>query len=232
MQYLKEYQSNIESSKRNFVSQFILDKINKKYLLAGQKSYKAIFFDRVLKISNIDLKDTEISVLEIGGGGGDYMMFNHQNISRKIMIDIDNYYEEYFKSLNIEFYMHDISKQKISEIKDGVIDLVMLNHVIEHIQNLDFFMTELKRIMKTESKIYIRTPDIKKVKFSFYDDITHIRPFSSNGLRHLMGIYGFREHILLNSNSNTIKLEHFFGLKPGSLKFLFPKEIEAVYIKK
>ncbi len=88
----------------------------------------------------------------------------------------------------------------------------MLNHIVEHINDIYFFMNEIKRVMKKGACVYIRVPDIKKVKESFYDDFTHIRPFSING---------FSEKLLVHSDNSTMKSLSLFGAK----------EIESVYKK-
>lgn len=160
------------------------------------------------------------------------MSFMHPNIERKIMVDIDNYYEEDFNKNGIEFYCQDISKNKLEQVADSSIDIVMLNHIIEHIENINCFMNEIKRVLKPNAKIYVRTPDIKKTGFGFYDDFTHIRPFTVSGLRHMMTAFGFEEILLVHSNNSTMKIEEFLNLGIGSFGIVKPKEIESVYKKK
>lgn len=231
MDYLKEYNEKQSSNNRNFIKQFILDHLNRRWKSKGQDSLKAVYFNRVLKATEINIETTEISILEVGGGNGDFMRYFHPNIKRKVMIDIDPFYQEEFKSMGIEFYCKDISKEKLNQVNDSCIDIIMLNHLIEHIGDIFFFMNEIKRVMKSNGIIYIRTPDIKKVKYSFYDDFTHIRPFSKNGLKHMMTTFGFKEIVTISSDNSTLKLEEYFNTKLGFFAFLGAKEIETIWKK-
>lgn len=107
-----------------------------------------------------------------------------------------------------------------------------MNHLIEHIEAIHPFMEEVQRILHPEGSVYIRTPDIKKVGFVFYDDFTHIRPFSPMGLNHLMSCYGFQKEYEQHSNSSLLQIDNLFHGRLISKRLPMGKEIEAVYIKK
>ncbi len=42
--------------------------------------------------------------------------------------------------------------------KDNSVKIIVLNHVLEHIQNLESLLKEIYRISKANAKIYIRVP--------------------------------------------------------------------------
>lgn len=68
MEYLKEYDNKQKQNKRNFIKQIVIDKLDNYWIKKGQKSQKALYFNRVLKATGINIEQTKISVLEIGGG--------------------------------------------------------------------------------------------------------------------------------------------------------------------
>lgn len=60
--------------------------------------------------------------------------------------------------------------------KDNSVDEILLNHIVEHIWNFEFFLKELYRISRKGCKIYIRTPYFShESAFSHYQ---HVRRFT------------------------------------------------------
>lgn len=60
--------------------------------------------------------------------------------------------------------------------ENNVAETIVLNHVLEHISNLEFLLKEIYRISKKGAKIYIRTPYFShESAFSHYQ---HIRKFT------------------------------------------------------
>ena len=94
------------------------------------------------------------------------------------------------------FYLIDQQKNKIATEGDKF-DLVVASHVLEHVYHpIDLFQ-ELVRITKPDGLIYLETPSersimVKSTKnpdshafFSFWDDPTHIRPWTPASLYRL-----------------------------------------------
>ena len=113
------------------------------------------------------------------------------------------------------------------------VDIVILNHLIEHINDTEFFMGTIIRVLKPGACLYVRTPNIKKVGASFWDDYTHVKPFTFTSLKHLMATYQLEEKFSFHSNSSRMNID---TLTNGLFrKYLFNrifggKEIEAGYI--
>jgi SAM-dependent methyltransferase len=74
---------------------------------------------------------------------------------------------------------------------DNHFDYVFIKSVIEHISNTDLFLSEIYRVLKPGGKIIILTPDYQKQKSFFYDDYTHIKPFTLNSLKMAVQLNGF-----------------------------------------
>lgn len=74
---------------------------------------------------------------------------------------------------------------------DRTFDYVFIKSVIEHISNTDLFLSEIHRVLKPGGKVIILTPDYQKQKSFFYDDYTHIKPFTLNSLKMATQLNGF-----------------------------------------
>ncbi len=87
---------------------------------------------------------------------------------------------------------------------DDFFDLVVASHVLEHVSDPLAFFAELGRICKPGGAIYVETPSDRSVLvksdgdveshsfFSFWDDPTHLKPWSPAALYRLAISYGFR----------------------------------------
>jgi len=73
-----------------------------------------------------------------------------------------------FNDVNV---VHDLNSFPYP-FKDNSFDLIIANHVIEHVANIPKTITELSRILKTGGKIWITTPHYTDV--NSYIDCTHI----------------------------------------------------------
>jgi SAM-dependent methyltransferase len=74
---------------------------------------------------------------------------------------------------------------------NNTFDYVFIKSVIEHISNTDLFLSEIHRVLKPGGKVIILTPDYQKQKSFFYDDYTHIKPFTLNSLKMAVQLNGF-----------------------------------------
>jgi SAM-dependent methyltransferase len=82
---------------------------------------------------------------------------------------------------------------------DGQFDVVILVHVLEHIENPFLLAKELRRVLRLEGRLYVETPNWSTLivpslgmfreqhnPFNFYDDPTHVKPWSKQGLFELI----------------------------------------------
>jgi len=76
--------------------------------------------------------------------------------------------------------------------KDNSFNVVFIKSVIEHIQNTDLFLLEIKRVLKNTGILIILTPDYQKQKDFFFDDYTHIKPFTKNSLKMALQLNNYK----------------------------------------
>jgi ubiquinone/menaquinone biosynthesis C-methylase UbiE len=86
--------------------------------------------------------------------------------------------------------------------QNNCFDIIIVNHVLEHIQKPEIVLTELSRVAKKNGLIYIEVPNIRSLwgkpqgKYAgtvhFYDDPTHIHPYSQKKLAKMSKRCGLR----------------------------------------
>ncbi len=75
---------------------------------------------------------------------------------------------------------------------NGTFDYVFCKSVIEHVRDTDNLLREILRVLKPEGTAVIMTPDWVSQRKNFWDDHTHVSPFTRKGLQDAMLIAGFR----------------------------------------
>lgn len=75
----------------------------------------------------------------------------------------------------------DIEGQRLP-FDDNTFDVVFHKSVIEHIHDTNIFLSENYRILKPGGLMLCMAPDWRSQFLNFYDDYTHIKPFTLKGL--------------------------------------------------
>ena len=147
--------------------------------------YPSKFADYNIKRFNLKNK----IFLEIGCGRGDFINAFSKNDLTCYATDILSSAKEYLNK-NVIFSKHDVS---IWEQFANAADMhaIYTKSLIEHISNHEFFFNECKRVLKPNGILINYTPDWETQYLNFYDDITHIKPFSKITLENCYKMYGF-----------------------------------------
>jgi len=128
---------------------------------------------------------------DIGAGNGQYLLSIDGYFSKKYAVDNDDYYKKNFEDRKIEFYKKDVNFDKLPFL-DKSIDLILCFHLIEHLKNPSLLLKEIKRVLKDGGIIVIFSPDIRKYKWRFYDDVTHVKPYTPYSLEMITTSCGLR----------------------------------------
>jgi SAM-dependent methyltransferase len=85
--------------------------------------------------------------------------------------------------------------------REDEFDIVLMYSVIEHIYNPGNMLAEVRRVLKKGGKLLVITPNFDLAHWltcekSFYDDPTHVHPYSPTSLEHLMKLYRFKKSFL------------------------------------
>ena len=127
-------------------------------------------------------KGEKFLMLDIGCG-------NHSPSNVKKYFPECNYYgldkgiynnNDYDFDFMIKFYKLDLESDSLEEIPDKFFDVVIMNHVIEHINNGIEVVDIITKKIKDHGRIYIETPSVKSLSLpsqagtlNFCDDETH-----------------------------------------------------------
>ncbi|GAB6144031.1 class I SAM-dependent methyltransferase [Desulfocicer niacini] len=85
----------------------------------------------------------------------------------------------------------DIEQDLINQ-SDNTVDFVTMNAVIEHIQKPEHILLEIKRVLKQGGLLFIRTPNWQMDFKNFYNDPTHVTPYSPIKLKNTLELAGFK----------------------------------------
>ena len=137
-----------------------------------KESVAADFLVRVIR--NYTSK-TDLKVLDFGAG--DFALTKALT-SRGINtqgVDIDNL---------------DFRSDKVS-FPNNHFDAVLLMSIVEHLTDPTNVFEEAKRLLKQNGLLIVITPNWKYCYKSFYEDLTHIKPYTVNSLKFTVEMFGF-----------------------------------------
>jgi len=90
----------------------------------------------------------------------------------------------------IDYDLADFNKDELPYTSNSI-DLIFSLAVIEHIYNIDHFLGQVYRLLKPGGIFYLSTPNFKYCYKSFYNDPTHVRPFTEVSIYKVLSIFGF-----------------------------------------
>lgn len=79
--------------------------------------------------------------------------------------------------------------------QDNFFDVVFTKSVIEHIHKPERFLSECHRVLKPGGRIIVMVPDWHSCLYIYYDDCTHVQPYTQAGLRDTLKCFDFQEII-------------------------------------
>ena len=134
------------------------------------------------------ITDSNICLLDYGCGGG--YLLNSLNAARKIGYDINNCALEECKKFNIETY------NNLADIPDNIVDIIISNHVFEHVPNPYEILKILKTKLKHNGLIIIVVPCEQPSETNFYynehDHNKHLFTWSPMSLGNLLDYSGYK----------------------------------------
>jgi SAM-dependent methyltransferase len=86
----------------------------------------------------------------------------------------------------------DVNFEKdVFPIDNNSVDFAVSLAVIEHLNDPDLFVSEIFRCLKPGGVIFLSTPNFQYDFKNFYNDPTHVRPYTPISLEKLLNLYGF-----------------------------------------
>ena len=153
--------------------------------------------DRLIEVmENISGNDKKYEIFEIGCNDGSFLdelnKRGYLNIAG-VEPTLDAYRETQKLNLNVK---HDFFGKKFieSERMELKKDIVITRQVLEHIVNLEEFMTSINKILKEDGKLIIEVPDascnLETLDYTLWEE--HVNYFTLDTLKKLVSKYGFK----------------------------------------
>jgi SAM-dependent methyltransferase len=149
----------------------------------------------------------ETNILDIGPGKGLYSKWFRSQGCRVSCLDIDPSLENFFCGLGCDFHTADL-RRNLLPFNNDQFDIIWCSHVIEHLREPLEFLFECKRVLKPGGRVVLRTPDIRKFKFSFWTDPTHVSPFTDVSLSKILVLADFADVETSNCDLPSIRGLH------------------------
>lgn len=128
------------------------------------------------------------AVLDLGAGRCNFI--NNIKAREKHALDV---FSEIKKHADSDVITHVQSSASMKNLKSGYFDVVFASNLFEHLTREDVkkTLTEVRRILKQGGKLIIVQPNFKYAYKEYWDDYTHIMPFTHIGMTDLLSSYGF-----------------------------------------
>jgi 2-polyprenyl-3-methyl-5-hydroxy-6-metoxy-1,4-benzoquinol methylase len=134
-------------------------------------------------------RDIEGEILDVGCSLGNFLALDPERIQG---IDIDTSAIEICTERGLR--ARQMSLIEKLDFPDDTFSAIHGNEVIEHIAEPLGMLKELRRVLKPGGKLVMFTPDwLKSHGTTFYDDYTHVRPFTKHSLEVIAYDAGFRD---------------------------------------
>jgi 2-polyprenyl-3-methyl-5-hydroxy-6-metoxy-1,4-benzoquinol methylase len=150
----------------------------------GYHFIKSIALKNKLKL--INAQSSKGKILDIGAGTGDFLVVAKNDGWQITGIEPNAKAKEIAINKGVSF------AESLSALESHSFDIITMWHVLEHVPNLDEYLTELKRLIKPTGTIVIAVPNFKSFDANFYgrhwaayDVPRHIWHFSKTAIEKL-----------------------------------------------
>jgi SAM-dependent methyltransferase len=92
-----------------------------------------------------------------------------------------------------EFIQAAIVPNVCMPVADGSFDVVFCKSFVEHLREPVGFAEDCYRALKPGGKVLFLTPDWESNQRIFFDDVTHVTPFSTITMRQVLELSGFQD---------------------------------------
>ena len=89
--------------------------------------------------------------------------------------------------------------------QDGEFSVIFNKSVLEHVFDVSRLLGECRRVLSPGGRFIAMVPDWNAQWEHFYDDWTHVRPFTLTGLKECIQSHGFRLHVAERFRQNLAK---------------------------
>ena len=138
------------------------------------------------KVKLINTKSQKGKLLDIGAGTGDFLVAAQKDGWHSTGIEPSTKAKAIALNKGVNF------ADNLSDLESHSFDVITMWHVLEHVPNLDEYILELKRLLKSNGTIVIAVPNFKSFDANYYgkfwaafDVPRHIWHFSKTAIQKL-----------------------------------------------
>jgi ubiquinone/menaquinone biosynthesis C-methylase UbiE len=140
----------------------------------------------VIKPHYGDIKNK--TLLDVGVGRGNHVVAFSRRGFKTYGLDK---HDDFFKMLKgYTIRECDIEKEPFP-FEDNSMDIVFSKSVLEHVTNVDSFLTQTYRVLKPGGLAILMVPDWGTHYKTFWDDYSHVKAWTRKGLQNSMKVYNF-----------------------------------------
>lgn len=184
-------------------------------------------------INRLNLEESNI--LDIGCHDGTFLSLVKNRNNNFYGIEANDWGVEKSREKGIEIRQFFFDDKANLPYEDNFFDIVVAGEIIEHIFDTDFFLAEIRRVLKPEGKLLISTPNIASlgrrllllfgisplVELSPNEagSVGHIRYFTFKTLKQLLKKHKFK---IVSSRSDCVNFSSDGKIKSSLLARMFP----------
>lgn len=128
-------------------------------------------------------------VLDVGFGRGDFIDAFHRAGYAVAGVDLSEYAVK--RCQHPDVAVCDVTRENLP-FADNSFDVVFHKSLLEHMDDPEKLMKETLRVLKANGRLITLVPDWLSQMAIYYDDYTHRRPYTQQGLKDLLDVSGFR----------------------------------------
>lgn len=139
---------------------------NKSILDKVYQIVKKYTLNKKLKLIN-SFKTKDKYLLDVGCGTGDFLL-NCKNSGWNVVGVEPNENAKNLAKFKLSTNKDSVVYTELSEINSKQFDVITLWHVLEHVPNLELYISNLKRLLKPNGVLVIAVPNFKSYDASYY----------------------------------------------------------------
>lgn len=130
------------------------------------------------------------TILDVGSGKGNHLVaFARRGLN---VFGIDKIKEHHEVLAQFDIRECDLECEAFP-FETNSMDIVFSKSVIEHVANSDNFFAETRRVLKLGGLAILMCPDWATQAHMYWDDYTHVKPWTRKGLQNALKIHGFQQ---------------------------------------
>ena len=162
------------------------------------------------------------SILEVGSGRSELLVHFKKMGMETYAIDSANSAAEFANKAGASFELYNLSPENSKEPFNGKkFDVIFSKSFIEHLHDPIYFFEWSKSNLNYDGKLISLTPDWESNTKIFYDDVTHVKPFTKVSLNQILELGNFKEIEVFKFRQLPITWSNPFALAMSKLTSMF-----------